>query len=72
MKQFEDIVDGVKQTRNKVKSKCEEEKLKRDTLNAQLLQLVEQQRKYAATLKQFTKECERNEELMRKWKSLQQ
>lgn len=71
VKQFEDIVDGVKQTKNKVKAKCEEEKSKRDALNTQLLQLIEHQRKYAATLKQFTKECERNELLMRELKRLQ-
>lgn len=70
VKQLEDIVDGVKQMKNKVKLKCEEEKIKRDVLNAQLLQLVEQQRKYVAIMKQFIKECERNENLMREWKNL--
>lgn len=71
VQQFEDIVDGVRQTKIKVKNKCEEEKVKRDALNSQLLSLVEQQRKYAATLKQFTKECERNEQLLREMQSLQ-
>lgn len=72
VKQFEDIVEGVRQTRVKVKNKCDEEKSKRDSLNAQLLLLIEQQRKYAAMLKQFTKECDVNEQLLNELKILKQ
>lgn len=72
VKQFETIVDGVHQTKSKVCAKYEDEKTKRDALNAHLSSLVEQQRKYAAALKQFTKYCERNNQLVKQWKALQQ
>uniref|UniRef100_A0A0K8TQD0 Coiled-coil domain-containing protein 93 n=1 Tax=Tabanus bromius TaxID=304241 RepID=A0A0K8TQD0_TABBR len=71
IKQFEAIVDGVKQTKIKVQTKCDEEKAKRDNLNAQLMSLIEQQRKYAAAVKQLTKECQRNESLLLHLKSIQ-
>lgn len=70
VKQLEDIVDGVRQTKIKVKAKCDEEKTKRDSLNAQLLLLIEQQRKYATALKQFTRECDTNQMLMNELKSM--
>lgn len=69
--QLEQIVDGVGQTKLKIKSKLETEKAKRDELNAELSTLVEQQRKYAVVLKQFTKDCERNEHLVKQLKALQ-
>lgn len=69
--QMEQIVDGVGQTKLKICNKLDEEKLKRDTLNSQLTALVEQQRKYAIVLKQFTKDCERNDQLVKKLKALQ-
>ncbi|XP_055919878.1 coiled-coil domain-containing protein 93 isoform X2 [Eupeodes corollae] len=71
LKQFEAIVDGVKQTHNKVLQKCDDEKVKRDALNSQLMHLVEQQRKYAAAVKQLTRECQRCEALMIHLKSIQ-
>lgn len=69
--QLEQIVDGVGQTKLKIRNKLEDEKSKRDTLNSQLTALVEQQRKYAVVLKQFTKDCERNDQLVKKLKALQ-
>lgn len=69
--QMEQTVDGVGQTKIRVRNKLEEEKGKRDTLNAQLTGFVEQQRKYAVLLKQFTKDCERNELLIKQLKALQ-
>lgn len=69
--QLEQIVDGVGQTKLKIRNKLDEEKSKRDTLNRQLTALVEQQRKYAVALKQFTKDCERNDQLVKKLKALQ-
>ncbi|XP_055321348.1 coiled-coil domain-containing protein 93 isoform X2 [Sitodiplosis mosellana] len=69
--QLEQIVDGVGQTKLKIKNKLESEKSKRDEFNAQLSALVEQQRKYAVVLKQFTKDCERNEHLVKQLKALQ-
>lgn len=69
--QMEQIVDGVGQTKLKIKNKLEMEKTKRDELNAELSALIEQQRKYAVILKQFTKDCERNEHLVKQLKALQ-
>lgn len=69
--QLEQIVDGVGQTKLKIKNKLENEKAKRDELNAQLTALIEQQRKYTVILKQFTKDCERNEHLVKQLKALQ-
>lgn len=68
LKQLDTIVGGVKQTRTKVRNKCEDEKAKRDGLNGQLTCLVEQQRKYAVAVKQFTIECKRNAELLARLK----
>uniref|UniRef100_A0A182NAN8 Coiled-coil domain-containing protein 93 n=1 Tax=Anopheles dirus TaxID=7168 RepID=A0A182NAN8_9DIPT len=70
VQQFETIVEGIRATKIKLKKKCDDEKAKRDGLNAQLLCLVEQQRKYAATVKQLTMECQRNEALMQHLKAL--
>lgn len=68
---MEQTVDGVGQTKLKVRNKLEEEKSKRDALNVHLTGLVDQQRKYAVLLKQFTKDCERNELLIKQLKALQ-
>lgn len=70
LKQLDTIVGGVKQTRTKVRNRCEDEKAKRDGLNAQMACLVEQQRKYAAAVKEFTTECRRNEEWLVRLKAL--
>lgn len=69
--QLEQIVDGVGQTKIKIKNKLEAEKAKRDELNAELSSFVEQQRKYAVVLKQFTSDCDRNDQLMKQLKALQ-
>lgn len=71
IQQFEAIVEGVRNNKSKVKKKCDDERAKRDGLNAQLLCLVEQQRKYAATVKQLTVECQRNEALLKRFQQLQ-
>lgn len=71
LKQLEDIVDGVKQTQSKVRMKCNDEKAKRDILNTKLMGLVDLQRKYAAAIKQLTKECQRCENLSLYLKSIQ-
>jgi len=70
MKQFEQIVDGIKQNKYKITNKCDEEKLKRDNLNAELLILIEEQRKYALAVKQLTKEYQKNEILLGKLNKL--
>ncbi|XP_058818611.1 coiled-coil domain-containing protein 93 isoform X2 [Topomyia yanbarensis] len=72
IQQFENIVEGIRTNKAKVKAKCDDERAKRDGLNAQLLCLVEQQRKYAATVKQLTSECQRNEILLLKLQQLQE
>ncbi|XP_052865302.1 coiled-coil domain-containing protein 93 [Anopheles cruzii] len=70
VQQFDTIVEGIRATKTKLRKKCDEERAKRDALNGQLQCLVEQQRKYAATVKQLTLECQRNEALMQHLKVL--
>jgi hypothetical protein len=59
LKKFEEITEGVSTTKSKVRRKNDEEKTKRDQLNAELLSFIELQRKYAAMIKQFRTACER-------------
>nr|XP_040233994.2 coiled-coil domain-containing protein 93 isoform X1 [Anopheles coluzzii] len=70
VQQFETIVEGIRATKAKLKKKCDDERAKRDGLNGQLVCLMEQQRKYATTVKQLTMECQRNEALMQHLKAL--
>ncbi|XP_023298178.2 coiled-coil domain-containing protein 93 [Lucilia cuprina] len=70
IQQFEQIVNGVKQTEQKVKTKYNEEKRRRDMLNEELQGLLELQRQYAAAVKQLTKECQRCEQLQQHLKSI--
>ncbi|EAA14775.4 AGAP009044-PA [Anopheles gambiae str. PEST] len=70
VQQFETIVEGIRATKAKLKKKCDDERTKRDGLNGQLVCLMEQQRKYATTVKQLTMECQRNEALMQHLKAL--
>ncbi|XP_035783356.1 coiled-coil domain-containing protein 93-like isoform X2 [Anopheles albimanus] len=70
IQQFDSIVEGIRTTKASLRRKCDEERSKRDALNGQLQLLVEQQRKYAATVKQLTLECQRNEALMQHLKAL--
>lgn len=53
LKKFEDIVEGVIAMKSKVRKKHEDEKKRRDEQNTELLGLVDIQRKYAASIKQF-------------------
>ncbi|BET00461.1 Coiled-coil domain-containing protein (DUF2037) [Nesidiocoris tenuis] len=70
IKQFETIIDGVKHNKLKVESKRNEERDLRDRLRFQLSALVDQQRQYSLLLKQFTLECEKNQELLALLKSI--
>lgn len=70
LKQFERIVESIRQKKSKVILKSNDEKAKRDGLNEILLSLLEQERKYAAAIKQFTRECQRNENLQNEIKNL--
>lgn len=64
IKQFESIVENVKQTKVKVQNKCAEERRVRDQLSEKLLGLVEMQRRYVAAVRQLDIECRRNEMLV--------
>lgn len=69
LKQFEQIVEGVKQNRAKVERRKQEEKMKRDELNDKLLEHIEKQRLYFKTVKDFQEECRKNEILLSKLRS---
>ncbi|XP_064647994.1 coiled-coil domain-containing protein 93-like isoform X2 [Lineus longissimus] len=64
LKQFEQIVEGIKQNRIKVEKKKQDEKMRRDALNDQHLDLVEKQRLYFKTVKEFKEECRKNEMIL--------
>lgn len=67
--QFQNIVDGVKQSKEKIERKLSEEKQRRDQLNASLQALIELQRKYVASVRQLSIECRKYEVLLAKCKS---
>lgn len=71
IRQFETIVDGVKSAQDKVRHKYNEERMRRDELNEELLGLLELQRQYATAVKQLTRECQRCEQLQQHLKSIQ-
>ncbi|XP_017867676.1 PREDICTED: coiled-coil domain-containing protein 93 [Drosophila arizonae] len=71
IRQFETIVDGVKSAQDKVRHKYNEERMRRDELNEELLGLLELQRQYATAVKQLTRECLRCEQLQQHLKSIQ-
>lgn len=60
LQKFEEIVEGVGTTKSKIRKKHDDEKRTRDELNAELLGLIELQRRYAAMIKQFQLACESN------------
>ncbi|XP_067929106.1 coiled-coil domain-containing protein 93-like [Watersipora subatra] len=66
LKQFEHIVDGIKSSKAKLEKQREVEKMKRDGLNDQYLDLLEKQRLYFKTVKEFREELRKNEILMAK------
>ncbi|XP_059151423.1 coiled-coil domain-containing protein 93-like [Physella acuta] len=66
LKQFEQIVEGVKQNKAKAEKKRQEEKMKRDQLSDHHLDLIEKQRLYFKTVKEFKEECRKNEILLSK------
>ncbi|XP_066301813.1 coiled-coil domain-containing protein 93-like isoform X4 [Branchiostoma lanceolatum] len=69
LKQLEQIVDGIKQNKNKVEKKKQEEKMRRDQFNDTFLDLVDKQRVYFKTVKDFQEECRKNEILLAKLKA---
>lgn len=68
--QFEHIVEGVKQNRMKVEKKRQEAKMSRDRLHDNFLELVDKQRLYFRTVKEFKEECRKNEVLVGKLKEM--
>ncbi|KAM4626437.1 coiled-coil domain-containing protein 93 [Discoglossus pictus] len=69
LRQMEQIVDGIRQSRNKMEKKKQENKMRRDQLNDEYLELLEKQRLYFKTVKEFREECRKNEILLTKLKS---
>nr|XP_058908521.1 coiled-coil domain-containing protein 93 isoform X2 [Kogia breviceps] len=56
LRQMEQIVEGIKQSRMKMEKKKQENKMRRDQLNDQYLELLEKQRLYFKTVKEFKEE----------------
>uniref|UniRef100_A0A8C3RQM6 Coiled-coil domain-containing protein 93 n=1 Tax=Chelydra serpentina TaxID=8475 RepID=A0A8C3RQM6_CHESE len=53
LRQMEQIVEGIKQNRMKIEKKKQENKMRRDQLNDEYLELLEKQRLYFKTVKEF-------------------
>lgn len=68
LRQMEQIVDGIRQNRNKMEKKKQENKMRRDQLNDEYLEMLEKQRLYFKTIKEFKEECRKNEMLLSKLK----
>lgn len=71
LKQFDKIVTGIVDNKQRIEKKKAVEKQRRDALNQKYLEIVEQERLYFKTVKDFTEECRKNEVLLSKFKSLQ-
>ncbi|KAM6070664.1 coiled-coil domain-containing protein 93 isoform 1-T1 [Chlamydotis macqueenii] len=69
LRQMEQIVEGIKQNRMKMEKKKQENKMRRDQLNDEYLELLEKQRLYFKTVKEFKEECRKNETLLSKLKA---
>lgn len=66
LKQFEQMVEGIKATKASLEKRKMDEKMKRDQLNDNYLDLIEKQRLYFKTVKDFQEECRKNEILLKK------
>ncbi|XP_026151807.1 coiled-coil domain-containing protein 93 isoform X3 [Mastacembelus armatus] len=66
LRQMEQIVEGIKQNRIKLEKKKQENKMRRDQLNDEYLELLDKQRLYFKTVKDFKEECRKNEMLLSK------
>uniref|UniRef100_A0A0F7ZCE9 Coiled-coil domain-containing protein 93 n=1 Tax=Crotalus adamanteus TaxID=8729 RepID=A0A0F7ZCE9_CROAD len=69
LRQMEQIVEGIKQNRMKLERKKQENKMRRDQFNDEYLELLEKQRLYFKTVKEFKEECRKNEMLLSKMKA---
>jgi len=72
LKQFEGIVEGIVQNKTKLEKRKQEVKMERDQLNDTYLDLIEKQRIYFKTVKDFKEECRKNEILLSKLKGHRQ
>lgn len=70
LEQMENILAGVMRNKENVEKKKRNEKIKRDTLNDQYLEVVEQQRLYFKSIKEFKEECRKSEMIQAKLSSL--
>ncbi|XP_039769495.1 coiled-coil domain-containing protein 93 isoform X2 [Ornithorhynchus anatinus] len=69
LRQLDQIVDGIKQNRIKMEKQKQENKMRRDELNDEHLGLLDKQRLYFKTVKDFKEECRKNEALLSKVKA---
>ncbi|XP_055008214.1 LOW QUALITY PROTEIN: coiled-coil domain-containing protein 93 [Boleophthalmus pectinirostris] len=69
LRQMEQIVEGIRQSRIKMEKKKQENKMRRDQLNDEYLELLDKQRLYFKTVKDFKEECRKNEMLLSKLQS---
>ena len=53
LKQVGQILDGIKQDRDQLVQRCQDERKDRDSLNITYLELIEKQRAYYKTVKDF-------------------
>lgn len=70
LKQFEQIVEGVRANHKKFEAKRSQEKAKRDERNEQYQQLVDKDRMYVKTIREFQEECRKNEILVSKLQAI--
>ncbi|XP_032880514.1 coiled-coil domain-containing protein 93 [Amblyraja radiata] len=70
LRQMEQIVEGIKQNRMKLEKKKQENKMRRDQLNDEYLEVLEKQRLYFKTVKEFKEECRKNEMLLNKLRTM--
>lgn len=64
IRQFEGIVENVKQNKAKIEQRRNEERARRDKLNRQQVALLELERSYVAAVRQLTVECRKNAVLL--------
>ncbi|XP_065072327.1 coiled-coil domain-containing protein 93-like [Rhopilema esculentum] len=64
--QMENILAGVLKNKDTVEKRKRNEKIKRDTFNDQYLQIVEQERLYFKSVKEFKEECRKSEMIQSK------
>uniref|UniRef100_A0A1X7TSE5 Coiled-coil domain-containing protein 93 n=1 Tax=Amphimedon queenslandica TaxID=400682 RepID=A0A1X7TSE5_AMPQE len=69
LQQVQQILDGIKQDKEQLGQRCVEERKEKDRLTTIHLDLIDKQRKYYKTVKDFQEECRKNETLLSKIKT---